>query len=91
MAPILTRTATAASKLQGISKTYSTNDEKLEGTTKLTHDDGKSTPVRNSSPDSPMQTEKQRDQNTHQRFVLTDPVAFRFVSNIKVRLGPILT
>ena len=77
MASILTRTATAASKLQGMSKTNSATEDKSDHTASLMRATDKASPARSSSPDSLSQLGVQEDENTHQRFVLTDPVAFR--------------
>ena len=78
MASIITRTATAASKLQGIPKSNTATEDKTAPVPSLTHGSGGQSSIRSSSPDSLSQVERKQNNNTHQRFVLADPVAFRY-------------
>lgn len=68
----------------------SLTDDKPDTTAKVTHEDVTKSPIRTSSPDSLIKTEKQQDGNTHQRFVLTDPVAFRYYHMAQSTLLPLL-
>ena len=79
MAHIISRTATAASKIQ--SKLPSAAESKGELSAQLTREDPASLPTRSSTPDSATQKTDQYSESTHQRFVFTDPVAFRYFSS----------